>query len=391
MARLAALVQTIGSSLADAARRPAALSACALLLTACAAPPPAPVSPTSLQGWHDDPLDGLAAALRRQCQMVSPPDPWPALCGRLQLAQPGLRERLAQSLHAWPLTGTPTQPAGLVTGYYEPVLGGSRMRENDRQVPLYRKPSDLLRIEVPPPGGDGRPVPGMRGRLVGDRVVPYRSRSEIETGNALAGQELLWLDDRVEAFFLQVQGSGRVRLRDGSVVAIGFAESNGQPYRSIGRELIERGALTREAADTGGIKGWLRAHPGDADAVMRTNPRYVFFRELPTPPADAGPPGSLGVPLTPLRSVAADPRRIPPGALLYVDTVDPLDGRPMRRLVVNQDTGAAIVGPARLDLFWGSGERAEQSAGRMRAAARIWLLWPQGLRPPIPEPGGAAP
>ncbi|HMN83122.1 MAG TPA: MltA domain-containing protein, partial [Burkholderiaceae bacterium] len=262
-----------------------------------------------------------------------------------------------------------------------------RMREGDRQVPLYRKPADLLRIEVPPPGGDGRPVPGMRGRLAGDRVVPYLSRSEIETGGALAGQELLWLDDRVEAFFLQVQGSGRVRLRDGSVIAVGFAESNGQPYRSIGRELIERGALSREAADTGGIKGWLRTNPGDADAVMRTNPRYVFFRELPTPPTDAGPPGSLGVPLTPLRSVAADPRRIPPGALLYIDTVDPVDGRPMRRLVVNQDTGAAIVGPARLDLFWGSGERAEQGAGRMRAPARIWLLWPEGQRPPIREPG----
>jgi membrane-bound lytic murein transglycosylase A len=202
------------------------------------------------------------------------------------------------------------------------------------------------------------------------------SRTRIETTALLAGGELVWLDDPVEAFFLQVQGSGRVRLRDGRVMRVGYAGDNGLAYRAIGSVLVARGAMQAAEVDAGRIKAWLRANPGEAAAVMRSNPRYIFFRELPPAPAGLGPPGSLGVPLTPMRSVAVDPKRVPPGSLLWLDTTDPLDGAPLQRMVVAQDTGAAIVGTVRADLFWGAGERAERGAGLMKQPGRLWLLEP---------------
>lgn len=229
----------------------------------------------------------------------------------------------------------------------------------------------------------------LRARVLADGspgdLRPYPTREEIETGRLLAGQELAWLDDPVEAFFLHVQGSGRVRLRDGGELRVGFADHNGQPYRSIGRELIERGALAGGQVDAEAIKRWLRANPAEAAVVMRTNRRYVFFRELPA--GEGGPPGALAVPLTPMRSVATDPAHVPAGALLFVDSTHPEDGSPLRRLLVSQDRGAAIVGAARADLYWGSGDEAGRLAGRTKQRARFWLLRPVDSMPP---PGGPA-
>jgi len=214
---------------------------------------------------------------------------------------------------------------------------------------------------------------------------PYPTRAQIENEGLPAASVLLWIDDPIEAFFLHVQGSGRVRLPDGSIVRIGFADHNGHRYRSIGRELIERGAMDAEAVDAASIRAWLRANPAQARGVMQANPRYIFFRELPAPAvatASAGPPGSLGVALTPMRSVATDPAFVPPGALLFVDGTHPESGAPLRRAVVSQDRGAAIVGAVRADLFWGSGDEAGRLAGLARQPMRMWLLWPKGALPP---------
>jgi membrane-bound lytic murein transglycosylase A len=363
----------------------------AALLAGCTAVPPQPplraTPPVALPGWPSDTLEGLGAALARQCAMAAPPAPWPRLCGELRGLAPGaLRAWIEARFDAWTLRDERGDD-GLVTGYYEPLLTGSRQRESASQVPLYLRPPDLLTIDL----GSVEPrVAGLRlrGRLNGQRVVPYHDRAAVETGLHLAGQELLWVDDPVDAFFLEIQGSGRVRLRDGTEARVGYADQNGHPYRAIGRLLIERGALAQDEVTAQAIKQWLRDNPRVAPEVMCSNPSQVFFRELPAPPLSppgepaAGPPGSLGVPLTPLRSLAVDRSRVPLGSLVFLETTHPLDGSAIRRVMAAQDTGGAIIGTVRADYFWGFGPEAEAAAGAMRARGRMWLLWPKGEVPP---------
>ena len=277
---------------------------------------------------------------------------------------------------------------GRLTGYYEPELNGSRSPVAPFTVPLYRVPDDLVTVDLASlyPELQGKRV---RGRLTesanGKRVVPYWSRADIDGASQLRGQELLWVDDPIEAFFLQIQGSGRVRLSgandDGSVVRIGYADTNGQPYRSIGTWLIERGELTLENTSMQGIKSWVKANPQRVRELLDQNPSYVFFRELPLGDPSAGPVGAFNVPLTAGFSVAADPQFTPLGAPLIIRSTHPVDGSPLQRLVVAQDTGGAIRGPIRFDFFWGTGRSAGEIAGRQRGDVNAWVLVPKGLRP----------
>ena len=245
--------------------------------------------------------------------------------------------------------------AGLVTGYYEPELRGAEYPTGPFQVPLHG---------LPPP-------------LFFDGMSP--DRAAIEAG-ALdgGGSALAWVDDPVDAFFLHIQGSGRVRLHDGRLLRLGYAGQNGHPYRAVGRALFESGAIPRERMSMGAIRGWLRAAPpGEAAALLRSNPSYVFFRVLEGLGPEDGPPGALGAPLTPGRSLAVDPAFIPFGAPVFAATRDPLDGAPLRRLLHAQDTGGAIRGAARGDLFWGWGEAAAARAGVMREPAELFVLVPR--------------
>ncbi len=338
-----------------------------------------PLAIESLPGWNDDDLAGVEVALERQCELLAQPGPWPRLCVEFK-AQRGaaLKAWIASRFQAWPVLGADNNDTGLITGYHEPILSGSRIRENGGQAAVYKRPDDLLRIEIPnalDPAA-GAPSSRMRGRLVQDRVLPYYSRADIETRGVLKGQELLWLDDPVEAFFLHVQGSGRVRLRDGSTIRVAFSDTNGLPYRPIGRVMRDRGLLPVGGINAPAIKQWLRANPQSADEIMHTNARYVFFREQPEGVVDAGPAGSLTVPLTPMRSIASDPRVLPPGSLVFLQTTHPATQLPLQRLTISQDTGVAIVGPVRADLFWGNGSDAERNAGLMQSRGRLWLLWP---------------
>ena len=321
---------------------------------------------TALPGWAGDDLVDLGSALARQCQAAGAPGRWPELCGGvIPSDDASLRRWLERNFRAWPLAGTDGSTSGLITGYYEPVLTGSLSRESPAQTPVYALPD-----------------PADRSRTL--------SRGQIEVTGLPMAQVLLWLDDPVDAFFLHVQGSGRVRLRDGALLRIGFAGHNGQRYVAIGRVLVERGELRAEDADMQGIRRWLREHlvsdPGSARAVMRANPRYIFFRKLGPLPDEAGPPGSIGVALTPGRSVATDPKAVPPGSMLFLATTLPGSGdgpaTPFARVVVNQDTGAAIVGQVRADLFTGTGSAASELAGRMRQRGQLWLLWPANSIPP---------
>jgi membrane-bound lytic murein transglycosylase A len=271
------------------------------------------------------------------------------------------------------------EPVGLFTGYYEPTLHGSRTGGATFPVPLYLRPPELVEVEL------GRFRPDLEGKRIAGEVrdgalVPYHDRGAIEEG-ALAGRdlELLWVDDAVDAFFLQIQGSGLVELREGGTVRVGYAAQNGHPYYAIGRELVARGAMALDQVSMQSIAEWLRAHPAEAVDVMRTNASFVFFRELD----EEGPLGSMGVVLTPERSLAIDPMYLPMGAPLWLETTLPAAAGeaapPLRRLVVAQDTGGAIRGPVRGDVFWGPGERAAELAGRMRQEGRLWLLLPRSV------------
>ncbi|MBA2413247.1 MAG: MltA domain-containing protein [Burkholderiaceae bacterium] len=270
--------------------------------------------------------------------------------------------------------------SGLVTGYYEPLLRGSRARTDKFSVPLYRVPDDLIVVDlasVYPELSNMR----LRGKLQGRRIVPYPTRGEIIGSNSLRGNELLWVDDSVDAFFLQIQGSGRVQLVDGTTVRVGYADQNGHPYRSLGRWLIDQGQLTIDQASMQGIKTWAQRNPAQLKEALDQNSSFVFFRELPLGNATAGPLGALGVALTPGRSVAVDPRFIPLGVPVVLATTDPESQTPIVRPMLAQDTGGAIRGPLRFDFFWGFGAAAGERAGRQKHEGRAWMLLPKGTTP----------
>jgi len=267
-------------------------------------------------------------------------------------------------------------PVGRFTGYYEARLRGSRRRHGWYRIPLHRRPPDLVTVELSKFLDDAR---GRRlaGRVVGRKLEPYDTRADI-VGGSLAGKklELIWLDDAVDAFFVQVQGSGHVRLDTGEGIRIGYAATNGHRYTAIGRVLIAEGHLSRETVSMQSIRAYLEAHPERADQVMNQNASYVFFEII----EGDGPLGSQGVVLTDGRSIAIDRNFIPQSAPVWLDTVAPIAGvdgeQPLRRLVIAQDTGGAILGPVRADVYWGGDEAAADVAGRMKSTGRYFVLLP---------------
>jgi membrane-bound lytic murein transglycosylase A len=361
---------------------------------AAAAPAPAPtpavegaaVRPatwTDLPGWRDDELVEAWPAFIASCGVLGAREAWREACAAAaRLAAPTaetIRLFFERSFRPWQVTSSDGADDGLVTGYYEPLLRGSRKPTARYRFPLYAAPDDLLTIDV----GDAYPElkgTNLRGRVEGRRVVPYYDRAQIEAGlPALRGKEIAWVDDRIDLFFLQVQGSGRIALESGETLRVGYADHNGYPYRSIGRVLVERGELALERASMQGIKAWARERPDQLTALLNSNARYVFFREVA---GTAGPSGALGVPLTARRSVAVDPRYVPLGAPVFLATTWPNTARPLNRLVLAQDTGGAIRGAVRADFFWGYGDAAAREAGRMKQRLRMWVLLPNGF--PVP-------
>jgi membrane-bound lytic murein transglycosylase A len=376
---------------------------CALLASCAAvrspAPPPEPagvvlraVPFSALPGWSSDTpsaaLPSFAASCRALIARPASADIWRSACGAaLSVAaydDASARAFFETQFTPYRVTTADGSDVGRVTGYYEPLLDGSRVRTERYRYPLYASPDDLLTIDL----GELFPelrTERVRGRLEGKRVVPYWSRAEIESGKArMSGKELVWADDPVEAFFVQIQGSARVELPDRSTMRIGYADQNGHPYRSIGRVLIERGELTLETASMQGIKAWGRQHPAELPSLLDENPSYVFFREIPAGSDSGidGPIGALGVPLAAGRAIAVDPRLLPLGAPVFLATTEPLSSAPLQRLVLAQDTGGAIRGALRADFFWGSGDDAGRNAGRMNQGGRMWLLWPKAAIPP---------
>ena len=267
---------------------------------------------------------------------------------------------------------------GLFTGYYEAEIKASRVRDDRFTIPVLKRPPDLVTVDL---GQFRDSLKGERiaGRIVDGRLVPFADRAAI-TGGALAGQNLslFWTDDPVALFILQIQGSGRAYFDDGSVARIGYDGTNGHPYISIGKVLIDRGEVARADMSLQAIRNWIAAHPDQRDALLDLNPSYVFFRIL----SGEGPVGAQGVALTPGRSLAVDRRFLPLGVPIWLDTTNPVRaGEPLRRLMVAQDTGGAIRGPVRGDVFFGHGAEAEAMAGAMKQTGRYVLLLPRGVEP----------
>lgn len=272
----------------------------------------------------------------------------------------------------------------MVTGYYEPLIHGSLEPSARYRWPIRGVPKDMLTIELGEVYPDLKSL-RLRGRVVGNKVVPYWSRAEIDQLDAkLPAPTLMWASDPIDLFFLQVQGSGRVQLPDGQLLRIGYADQNGHPYQSIGRWLVAQGELRLDQASMQGIRAWAERNPKRLRELLNANPSYVFFRQLPS--SDAGPIGALGVPLSAGRSIAVDPRYVPLGAPVFLATTEPLSSRPLERLVLAQDTGGAIKGAVRADFFWGFGHEAGQQAGRMKQKGRMWVLLPKGMSPPTARP-----
>lgn len=269
----------------------------------------------------------------------------------------------------------------LVTGYYQPVIQGSLTETTEYRFPIYGRPKDLIVAEMV------TLIPQFRaekviGRMDEDRLTPYFSRHEIDGLGRLRGKgyEIAWAKDPVDLFFLHIQGSGLIRLPDGRRLQLNYAASNGRPYKSIGRLLVDSGKLSEEEVSMQRLRRYLAEHPEERDALLAQNERYVFFRLV-----NDGPLGSLEVPLTPGRSIATDARLFPKGALAFVTSRRPLldsDGnlagwQPFSRFVLNQDTGSAIQGPRRVDLYFGAGREAGQAAGFMKSSGMIYFLLPK--------------
>jgi membrane-bound lytic murein transglycosylase A len=354
-----------------------------------------------LPGWRDDAVEEAVPALLRSCARIAAlPDGAPAggegagMAGKAADWRPACAEaarlpagdraaarRFFESrFRPWSARNH-RNPVGLFTGYYEPLLHGSRRRHGRYTVPLYGRPPELVTVDL---GRFRDDLKGKRiaGSVQGGALVPFADRRAID-GGALAGRrlEIVWVDDPVEAFFLQVQGSGRVALDEGGEMRVGFAAQNGHPYSSIGKALIQRGALRADTVSLQTIRAWLGAHPDQIPGVLERDASYVFFREA----KGEGPLGAEGVPLTPGRSLAVDLRYLPLGVPVWLASrlPPPREGAPaprLHRLLVAQDTGGAIRGPVRGDVFFGFGPDAETLAGGMKHRGKLWLLLPRGVR-----------
>lgn len=318
---------------------------------------------SELPGWDSDPLTDLWPALQRGCE--KPPLEWARLCTDARQGTPAsaasARAWLRQRLQPWRVESAEGAAEGLITGYYEPLVEARRTPGGSYRVPLHAPPADLATRK------------------------PYWTRQQLATLPAaqasLRSAAIAYVADPLDALVLQIQGSGRLAVTEANgqrkLVRVAYAGHNDHPYKSVGKWLIEQGELRADQASWPAIKAWARANPKRLDELLWSNPRVVFFREEPLPDPALGPRGAQNVPLTPGRSIAVDPQSVPYGTPVWLDTTEPLTQTPLRRLVMAQDTGSAIVGAVRADYFWGWGETAEQQAGRMKQPLRIWVLWPK--------------
>ncbi len=330
-------------------------------------------------GWNEDSHAETIPVFLRSCPKLK--EKWHKACDAAAALPENVSDKAAREFFEtyflpYQLHDKDGGDSGLITGYYEPLLRGDKKPSSRYPYPIYTRPGSMLQVdlsELYPSLADQR----VRGRLKNGRVIPYYSRAEIDVENSpLAGDELLWVEDKVALFFLHIQGSGLVLLPSNEIIGVGYADQNGHPYRSIGRLLVERGEMELADVNLFSIREWLKNNPSRADELLYDNPSYVFFTQRKK--VDIGPIGSLGVILTPKRSLAIDPSVIPPGAPVWLNAASPDDDAPpLAQLMMAQDTGGAIRGDIRADVFWGRGQEAETMAGLMKSRGQLFVLLPR--------------
>ncbi len=322
------------------------------------------VSWQALPGWQEDELTQAWPAWLKSCDALrkrSSEVNWRDVCAQSTPISPrdgqAIRQYFETYFQAYEVRNSSSGiESGVVTGYYEPVMNGSLMRTNLYSTPLYSYPKAWRNA----------------------KPSPAPTRAELISSSVLKGQELAWVQDPVAAAFMQIQGSGKIRLEDGRVLRLGFAGTNDQPFKSFAQWLLDRKEITRSEATMQGISQWAKRNPSRVDDMLNANPRFVFFKELPSNvSAELGPNGALGVPLTGERSIAIDLRALPIGAPVFLATTKPLSNQSLQKLVMAQDTGSAIVGAVRADYYWGSGDAAAEMAGRMKQNGKMWVLLPR--------------
>jgi membrane-bound lytic murein transglycosylase A len=350
-----------------------------------------PADWSDLGNWESDDLLPALVAFEQGCAVLRAQASWRAVCdGAKALASTNPSPRATDLAKFFRLNFVPHRvvnanetDTGVVTGYYEPLLRGSRTRTKVFRYPVHAQPQDLVVVDLAETYADLKHR-RLRGRVVDNRLVPYFDRAEIESARQpLKGLEIVWVDNAIELFFLHIQGSGQILLPDGSKIRVGYAEQNGHPFRSLGGLLIRRGEIRPERASMQGIKAWAERNPSKVQRFLNGNPSYVFFKEIAN--TGSGPIGTLGVPLTAERSIAVDARVIPLGVPVYLSTTFPGSDQPLNRLMVAQDTGGAIAGAVRVDFYWGFGDDAGALAGRMKQRGSKWVLLPLGYMLEAPE------
>jgi membrane-bound lytic murein transglycosylase A len=324
------------------------------------------VSWQAIPGWQEDELAQAWPAWLKSCEglvkrnMRNGEVNWRQVCAQSANVSSrdsqAIRRYFENNFQAYEVRNNSGTDSGLITGYYEPVMNGSQVRTSTYSVPLYAYPAAWRK---------SKPIPGP-------------TRADLISSGMLKGSEIAWVQDPVAAAFMQIQGSGKIRLEDGRIMRLGFAGTNDQPFKSFAQWLLDRKEITRSEATMQGISQWAKRNPDRVNEMLNANPRFVFFKELPgNVDADLGPTGALGVPLTGERSIAIDLQAMPLGAPVFLATTRPLSNQPLQKLVFAQDTGKAIVGGVRADYYWGSGDAAGEAAGRMKQNGRMWLLLPR--------------
>jgi len=322
------------------------------------------VSWQDLPGWQEDDLSQAWSAWLKSCDALRKRNSeinWRQACSQTSAIssrdKQAVRQYFEGNFQAYEVRNSATgKESGLITGYYEPVMNGSQTRTATYAVPLYSLPIAWK----------------------GAKPSPAPTRAELMSSGVLRGSEIAWVQDPVAAAFMQIQGSGKIRLEDGRVLRLGYAGTNDQPFKSFAQWLLDRKEITRGEATMQGISAWAKRNPGRVEEMLNANPRFVFFKELPgNVSADLGPIGALGVPLTAERSIAIDLKAMPLGAPVFLSTTKPLSSQILQKLVMAQDTGKAIVGGVRADYYWGSGDSAGELAGRMKQDGKMWLLLPR--------------
>jgi len=356
----------------------------------CSCPPVEPPKPaekplqpakwSDLPGWSlDDPTPAFDAFLA-SCKVLERQALWNSVCVSARNAdRSDLRGWFEAQLQPWQLVNADGSREGLVTGYYEPVIKGSRKPGKTFRFPVFGVPEDLITVDLSEIYPELKGM-RLRGRVEGKKLVPYYSRGQwAQQEEKRSGNALMWTSDAIDLFFLQIQGSGQVELQDGQRVRISYADQNGYPYRAVGRWLADQGEMKIEQTSMQGIKAWAVANPKRLQELLNVNPSVVFFRELPV--EGSGPPGALAVPLSPERSIAVDSRTTPLGSPVWLSTTRPSSDEPLQRLMLAQDTGGAIRGVVRADFYWGSGPDAGAMAGKMKQKGQMWVLLPPGYVP----------